>query len=65
MATVGMGGLRESTEDARLRGKSEEYVSGVASRSKTPLPARIQVVVVVLGLAALGFGGTLRRVKAP
>lgn len=63
-ATFGMGGLRTQIEEARLQGKSEEFVSGMAARNKQVLSARIEVLIYASGLFVLALamlGGTPKK----
>lgn len=59
--SFGMGGLRVEIEHARAQGKSEDYVAGLAARSKQLQAARFEVAIYGLGLVVIGVAGWLRR----
>lgn len=59
--TLGMGGLRGHIEEARSQGKSEDFVAGLAERSRRLLPERITVAICSLGLGVMGLAGSLRH----
>lgn len=58
--TAGMSELRPRIEEARKRGESEEYISGLAARDDQLLQARVEIFVFSTGLVLLGLAGWWR-----